>query len=236
MLLKPIVIAIMLLYIAPSVSAQGLQAAVNFSLGQPQEEFREKVEDWGYGVGGTFAFRPTDGPLLIGVDGAIMNYGNEVRQEPFSYTIPDVTVEVETTNNILLLHALARLQVNRGALRPYMDGFVGIHYLSTETKVRSEDYPDEEPIATSVNHQDLAFSYGLGGGVMLLVHGKEEASEWGRERGEMLIDFRVRYSLGGEVTYLKKGSITRENGAASIDPLHSRTDLMTYQVGVVFNF
>ena len=47
---------------------------------------------------------------MIGADLAFMIYGSETRQEPFSLTIPDVTVEVETSNNIVLLHALARLQ------------------------------------------------------------------------------------------------------------------------------
>ncbi len=58
----------------------------------------------------------------------------------------------------------------------------------------------------------------------------------GSKLTEVLIDFRVRYSFGGEATYLKKGSITRENVTAIIDPLRSRTDLLTYQLGLVFTF
>ena len=133
----------------------------------------------------------------------------------------------------VLTQALLSLQGNSGSFRPYLDGLIGMHYCFTETKVSDEDDFGEEPIASSLNHQDVAFSYGAGGGVMFLVHQKREE---GSKLMEVLIDFRVRYSFGGEATYLKRGSITREDGTAIIDPLRSRTDLLTYQLGVVFSF
>lgn len=224
----------MLVCIAPEGSAQDFQAGINLLLGQPRDEFKENVEDFGFGIGGMFAYRPGNSPLMIGADLEFVIYGSETREEPFSLTIPDVTVEVETSNNILLFHALARLQGNRGVFRPYLDGLIGMHYFFTETKVRDDDDFTEEPIASSTNQEDVALSYGAGGGVMLLVHQKKQVE--GSKLHEVLIDFRVRYSFGGEATYLKRGSITRENGAVSIDPLRSRTDLLTYQLGVVFTF
>ena len=182
-----------------------------------------------------FAYRPGSGPLMIGADMEFAIYGSETRQEPFSLTIPDVTVEVKTSNNILLLHALIRVQANHGVFRPYLDGLIGMHYFFTQTEVRDEDDFEEEPIVSSFNQEDTAFSYGAGGGVMFLVHQKQQQGE-GSKLAEVLIDFRVRYSFGGEATYLKKGSITRDSGAVSIDPLRSRTDLLTYQLGMVFVF
>lgn len=233
MVWKLIAISLTLRCFIPGLYAQDFQVAVNFLLGQPKDEFKENVEDFGFGIGGMFAFRPGNSPLLIGVDVEYMIYGSETRKVPFSLTIPDVTVEVETRNNILLTHALLRLQGNSGIFRPYLDGLIGMHYFFTETKVSDEDDFGEEPIASSLNHQDVAFSYGAGGGIMFLVHQKREE---GSKLMEVLIDFRVRYSFGGEATYLKRGSITRENGTAIIDPLRSRTDLLTYQLGVVFSF
>jgi len=233
MVWRLIAISLTLLCLVPGLYAQNFQAAVNFLLGQPKDEFKENVEDLGFGIGGMFAFRPGNSPVLIGIDVEYMIYGSETRQEPFSLTIPDVTVEVETRNNILLTHALLRLQGNSGTFRPYLDGLIGMHYFFTETKVRDEDDFVEEPIASSTNQEDIAFSYGAGGGVMFLVYQKREE---GSKLIEVLIDFRVRYSFGGEATYLKKGSITRENGTAIIDALRSRTDLLTYQLGVVFTF
>ena len=233
MVWRLIAISLTLLCFIPGLCAQDFQAGINFLLGQPKGEFKENVEDLGFGIGGMFAFRPGNSPVMIGLDVEYMLYGSETRQEPFSHTIPDVTVEVETRNNILLTHALLRLQGNSGTFRPYLDGLIDMHYFFTETKVRDEDDFVEEPIASSTNQEDIAFSYGAGGGVMLLVHQKREE---GSKLKEVLIDFRVRYSFGGEATYLKRGSITRENGTAIIDPLRSRTDLLTYQLGVVFSF
>ena len=231
MVCRLIAISLTLLCFIPGLCAQDFQAGINFLLGQPKGEFKENVEDLGFGIGGMFAFRPGNSPVMIGVDIEYMLYGSETRQEPFSHTIPDVTVEVETRNNILLTHALLRLQGNSGIFRPYLDGLIGMHYFFTETKVRDED-DFVEPIASTTNQQDIAFSYGGGGGVMFLVH----QEQGGSKLTEVFIDFRVRYSFGGEATYLKKGSITRKNGTAIIDPLRSRTDLLTYQLGLVFTF
>ncbi len=232
MLSRFTVAAAILLCIASGLAAQDFQAGLNFLVGQPKGEFRDNVEDWGFGLGGMVAYRPGNGPLMIGADLEFAIYGSETRQEPFSLTIPDVTVEVETANNILLLHALTRLQGDRGVFRPYVEGFIGTHYFFTQTEIRDEDDFEEDPIASSTNQEDVTFSYGAGGGAMFLVY--QDKQSQGKE--EVLIDFRVRYLYGGEATYLKKGSITRENGAVSIDPLRSYTDFLTYQLGVVYAF
>ena len=118
MVLRLIIISLTILCLVPGLYAQGFQAAVNFLLGQPKDEFKENVQDLGFGIGGMFAFRPGNSPIMLGIDGAYMIYGSETRQEPFSLTIPDVTVEVETRNNIFLGHALLRLQGKYCALVP----------------------------------------------------------------------------------------------------------------------
>ncbi len=212
--------------------AQHLQASANFLLGQPQNEFQDNVENLGFGFGGNFGYHFGASPIMIGAEIQYMIYGSQTRDEPFSETIPDVTVEVETSNNILLFHTLMRLQSPQGRVRPYIDGLLGLNYFFTETSVRDEDVFGE-PIASSTNQQDAAFSYGAGGGVMFLVHRSEKPRF---KLSEILIDFRVRYLFGGEATYLKEGSITVENGQVAIDALRSRTDLLTYQLGVAFAF
>ena len=39
-----------------------------------------------------------------------MQYGSEKREEPWSMTIPDVFVDVKTTNDLLAAHLFLRLQ------------------------------------------------------------------------------------------------------------------------------
>ena len=231
--------AVFLLYfcLTSRLSAQEGLFALNFLVGQPRGEFEDNVEDLGFGIGGLFAFRPGNSPILLGMDVDFAIYGNETRRVPFSETIPDVTVEVQTSNNILLFHALARLQGNQGRLRPYMDGLVGMHYLFTETKVRDEDSFDDNDIASSTNQQDVTFSYGAGGGIMIEVYENKNLDQEGLSKlKRVFVDFRVRYSFGGQATYLKEGSITRDGGSVSIDAIRSNTDLLTYHLGFAISF
>ncbi len=223
-----------LLVIAPAARGQHLQASLNLLLGQPQNEFQDNVEDLGFGLGGNFGYHFGSSPIMLGTEIQYMIYGSQTRRVPFSETIPDVTVEVETSNNILLFHLLARLQSPTGSFRPYLDGLFGVNYFFTETSVRDEDVLGE-PIASSTNQDDAALSYGAGGGVMLRVY-QSQRPDGGVRLREVLIDFRIRYLFGGEATYLKEGSITVRDGEVEIDALRSRTDLLTYLLGVSFNF
>lgn len=217
--------------------SQNFTAYGDLLLAFPRGEFEENVSEVGYGLGGGFGYHFGDSPLMLGAEIQFIRYGNETRREPFSNTIPDVTVEVETSNNILLFHPLLRLQSTAGAIRPYLDGLIGLSYFFTETAVRDEDNIGGENIASSTNHDDSVLSYGFGGGLMIRVYQAERQNTGGRtKRHELLIDFRVRYMFGGETTYLKEGSITRDNGTIKIDPIRSTTDLMLFQLGVAFMF
>jgi hypothetical protein len=220
---------------APTAHGQHLQASLNLLLGQPQNEFQDNVEDLGFGLGGNFGYHFGTSPIMLGAEIQYMIYGSQTRREPFNDNIPDVTVEVETSNNILLFHLLARLQSPTGTFRPYLDGLFGMNYFFTETSVRDEDVFGE-PIASSTNQDDAALSYGAGGGVMLRVYYSQKPETGRVKLNEVLIDFRIRYLFGGEATYLKEGSITVSDGAVEIDARRSRTDLLTYQLGVSFNF
>jgi hypothetical protein len=222
-----------------STQAQNFQLGLYPLLSQPQAEFQRNVENLGLGIGGFFFFGPGNGYASIGADFAYILYGSEERKEPFSTTIPDVTVNVETTNNIILGHLALRLQIPVGPVRPFVDGQIGFHYLFTQTTIKNEQL--EEPIATSTNFQDIAFSYGGGAGVSIKIHERKEQLGTGGDPTEKspkytFIEFRIRYLAGGEANYLKEGSIRREGGKVSYDTKHSRTDLMTYQVGLTFWF
>ncbi len=227
--------AIIFSLVAPihHVSAQEFQGGLHFLLGVPQKEFRTNIDRNGYGLSGQIGFAPHAAPFMVGLEVGYMNYGSEERQEPFSTTIPDVTVDVNTNNNIVLAHALLRLQPNTGFFRPYAEGLVGLHYLFTTTEIRNRGNVGEE-VASSTNFDDVAFSYGGGGGMMFRVH--QAGQDDGSGIKEVLIDLRVRYVIGGEAEYLREGSIRRENGRVSYDIQRSETTLMTFQIGAVVRF
>jgi hypothetical protein len=68
------------------------QGGINFEMGFPQGDFESNVDNVGLGLGLDFTVSPKLLPIGIGGSFTFLNYGSETRREPFSTTIPDVTV------------------------------------------------------------------------------------------------------------------------------------------------
>ncbi len=206
---------------------------INLLLGFPQGEFKDNVKRTGIGVGieGLY-WVSQDAPFGIGLNLSYMNYGSETRRAPFSYTIPDVTVDVERTNNIANFNILFRLTTKNTLLKPYIDLLFGGAYLFTETKIVSTR--NSEEVTTDTNFDDFAWSYGVGGGLMYKVYEEMEKGT------KIYIDFKVRYMFGSEAQYLKEGSV---NINYNVNPpkvtyyySESKTDLLNTQLGVQVYF
>lgn len=210
-----------------------LCAGGHFMLGFPQGEFKDNLDRIGGGISGEVlgSLRPV--PIKIGASVGFLIYGSETRTEPFSTTIPDVTVDVTTTNNILLVHFLLRVQPPGGVVRPYVDGVLGFNYLFTETKIESR----QQEVAASTNFDDFAFSYGGGSGIMFRVYDGTKKKKTEKFRlAAVLLDARVRYLKGSEAEYLKEGSIEIVGTDVIYDVSKSNTDLLTVQIGAMVEF
>ena len=228
--IRPLTFAIFILVAlggSARTRAQELQLGIDFLTAIPQSEFKQNVKNNGFGVSGNVLVGLGRSPLLAGLDAGLATYGHESRKVPLSGSIPDITVDVKTDNNIVLTHFLLRAQPRHGAVRPYADGLVGFKYLFTKTTVQSDS--SDQPLASNNNLSDFAFSYGLGGGV------QSRLARLGRSR-ELLFDAKVRYLWGAQARYLKEGSIVRAGGTAIFDVLSSRTNAVTLQVGVGIRF
>lgn len=221
---------ITLITLAAGAQAQSWQAGIDFLLGSPQQEFRRNVDRLGGGATLNAGYAPEGTPVMLGLEFGFMNYGSSERREPFSTTIPDVYVRVNTTNNFILGHAFLRIQPNVGVVRPYLQGMAGFNYLFTETKIQNENNAGQE-VAGSTNISDGTFSYGGGAGIMFLVYQPDDNSV-----SDVFVDLGVRYVFGGEAEYLKEGSIHSVNGRAVYDVLKSDTDLLEFQLGVSVRF
>lgn len=207
------------------------RGGINFLVGVPVAEFADNVDNLGFGIGlnGGIALAPA--PIMVGIDLGYLIYGYERRSEPFSTTIPDVTVDVETTNSIALGHLFLRVQPQQGPIQPYAEILFGFKYLFTRTSV--ENRASDESIAASVNVDDFASSYGVGGGLDIRVFQGE--SDNGRPYS-ILINLGTRYLLGSSAEYLERGATARDDGTVSFDIKKSRTDLIIPQLGATFSF
>jgi hypothetical protein len=205
----------------------------HFLLGFPQGDFKDNLDRIGGGITGEFLGSLRPAPIKIGISVGFLIYGSETRVEPFSTTIPEVTVDVTTTNNILLGHLLLRVQPAKGVFRPYVDGLLGFNYLFTQTKIES----GELQVAESTNFDDFAFSYGGGTGIMIKVYdGSRKKKTKDFHLAAVLIDARVRYLKGSEAEYLQEGSIRTEGTEVIYDVSESNTDLLTVQIGAIAEF
>ena len=216
------------LVLLSSASAQTITVAG--AVGVPQGEFGDALGAVGGGLSVTALYPIPRSPVAVGVEGTGLLYGYESRRVPFSLTVPDVAVDVTTSNNVALGLAVLRLQVPDGPVRPYVDGLVGASYLWTQTTVGDER--DGYALASSTNYDDLALAVGAGLGLQARVY--RGLSREGRPY-DVLLDARVRYLAGGEATYLDRGDLARySDGTVGVSPRRSRTDLLLPQFGVTF--
>jgi hypothetical protein len=217
--------------LSSAASAQMWQGGAGFQLGFPTGEYNDQVNTTAVGLSGDFLYSPHQSPFGIGITLGWFQVGREERQEPFSTTIPDVTVDVTTEHNLAQLMLLLRLQPKSGPILPYGDGLVGLNYLYTKTRIANTSSGEE--VASSTNSDDNAFAYGFGGGLMIKVYDRQ--SEENSKPVQVFIDLNARYILGGDADYLKEGSIRREDGEVIYDITRSKTNIAVARLGVTVN-
>ncbi len=207
------------------------EGGLSFIVGSPQGQFDTQVDATGFGINAFGGIRVgRNSPVLMGIDLGFLIYGHESRREPFSRTIPDVNVDVVTDNNIVLSHFLLRFQPARGAVRPYFDGLFGLKYFFTETRIQDTDLFQDQSVVSSTNFEDVALSYGVGGGVSFAL------ARAGGRGGVVSLDIGIRYLLGSEASYLRRGSIERSRGRVSYDVFQSETNLLETRIGASIRF
>jgi opacity protein-like surface antigen len=194
-----------------------------FSVAAAQGEFRDHV-DGAFGGQMHYLHRlDRTGLLGIRIDGGMLIYGYERYRVPLSSTIGGrILVDVNTSNNIAYLGIGPQLGLPDGRLRPYVNGFAGVSYIFTGSSV--EGSSDHHAFANTTNFDDWAFSYGGGAGVYVPLRGGASP---------VSLDLGMTYRRNGEAEYLLEGGI-RDNpdGSITLFPVRSRTDMLTFQLGV----
>jgi hypothetical protein len=198
-------------------------AGVHLMVAQPLGEFDDYI-DWGGGIGGEFLYAfDRQGALGLRVNMGLMIYGHETKRVPLSPSLGRIRVDVRTSNNIFVMSAGPQVMLPSGAVRPYLNGTVGLSYFFTRSSV--EGSADFEPFASSTNFDDATFAWAAGGGLYIpLRRGRKHP---------LSLDVGAQYHANGEARYLREGSI-REDGTGEIffDPIRSQTNLITYRLGI----
>ncbi|MFL5577284.1 MAG: hypothetical protein ACJ79S_15100 [Gemmatimonadaceae bacterium] len=189
----------------------------------PQREFGRYV-DHGWGISGyLLAAVDQRGALALRLDGGFLNYGNEKKRACINSTIGcRIDVDVETSNNIAFVGVGPQLMVPNGRFRPYVNGTVGYSYFFTESSLEGSN--SGVSFTRTTNYDDGVLSTAAGAGVYVPLRAG---------RTPISIDLGARYRWNGKTRYLREGSIVDfPDGSIEITPIESRTDFVTYQLGV----
>ncbi|MBC7187715.1 MAG: hypothetical protein H5U38_11845, partial [Calditrichaeota bacterium] len=231
---------LVLIALGSSAAQTNFQGSGNILLGFPQGKFKENAASLGGAAGFDFAYSPATTPFGVGAAVGFIIYGSETRREIVKTSTADFPVDVTTTNAIIQAHLIARVQHKNGPVRPYLEAAFGLNHLTTDTSIREVDgwHSDGDDGEISTNNMgDTAVSYGGGAGIMVKVHEGQKVSKSGKPGiWNLLVDTRVRYLVGGDARYLKKGSIKRVDDKLVYDIKESATDLLTVQLGVTVEF
>lgn len=217
---------------------QSMQAGANFTIGIPQNDFRENIDNNAFGGTGFFLYNIPRSPVHIGASIGFMVYGSESYQRRLIPDVP-VSVDINTTNSILQGHLIFRVQPSQSSVRPYMDGLLGFNYLSTSTSIEDNDsWSNDDNIASENNFDDGVFSYGGGAGIQFQVYHPTDEQIIQNNVYGVVIDIGVRYVKGGEAEYLDEGGIQYNEATKNFDfdVKRSVTDLLTWHIGFAILF
>ncbi len=190
--------------------------AWGFTLGGlfPMGEFNSRIGTDAIGVSAFYAWRIRSAPVLFGVEAAAHVYPRSLfKSDSDTYNMVD--------QGLVFL----RLQPRTGSVVAYLEALAGVNYLSTSL-VYYDEYSGE--YESEVEFQDITVAAGAGAGLcMQLGRGAKTMNPDGKPA---YLDFKVRYIVGGHANYM------REVGDGSLFPEHSKTNVLTVQLGLTWFF
>ena len=192
---------------------------------QPKGELDTQIDEgFGANVAGLFRL-DREGIFSIRGDLGGMQYGSETFRMPYLPITGRVSLDVETTNMTGWGSIGPQITVPAGFFQPYIHAAIAVVNFTTSTSVRGSDSQYE--YANSTNSSDATSAYILGGGIYVPFG---SSRSWKFHAGG-------RYFRGGEATYLKEGDIQdNPDGSVTLFPRRSKTDMVTWQLGVSYTF
>lgn len=243
------------------ITSQAQMGSLAFTVGVPQNEFRENTDATGFGFDLSFAIPfQKEFPVSMGLDFNYIIYGSNSQDETLSAQITldngtpigdpiIIPLRIRNTNSIFGTHAFLRAQAPFEMVQPYVEGLFGFRYISTNTKIldlsddRRWSEPDDNVIVRETVLDDWVLSYGYGGGFMIKVG------------PQFFVDIRADFFKGERAKYFDGEDTESWNIEFSGDPTtfdsstvdgdalefetvarESKTDLLMIKFGVAFQF
>jgi hypothetical protein len=190
---------------------------------RPTGEFATQI-DRGFGIGAA-AILPLagDGVFSLVLDGGFVNYGNERREVCLSGTVGcRIRVDLNTSNNIVFAGLGPQLAVRLGAVTPYIRGTAGVSVFDTHSSLSGTR--EQQPFASTQQHNDVVFSLGAGGGLRI---------DLPVRRVPVQLMVGGRYHGNGRAEYLRSGDIEdRPDGSIVLHTQRTEANLFSYHLGV----
>ncbi|HEX7070614.1 MAG TPA: hypothetical protein VF190_07400, partial [Rhodothermales bacterium] len=222
-----LLILLLVITFAPARAQHVPEFSGGFTVGVPMGPFARHLSTPAFGFGGLIGTRLSGLPITLGLDGAIMLYGLDVDDRPFHHAYGAHAI---TTQGIAMGHLVVRVQDASQPVSPYADVLVGAKYLYTETHVDGEPWAYAfDRFHDSVPFDDLAFSYGMGGGVQF----RWMTAPLGEDgpAARFSVHLGVRYLFGSKARFLQPGASFEENGEVYYETETSRTDMVVPHLG-----
>lgn len=218
-----------------------VRSGINFVWGVPLGDFDDNIDEVGLGFLAFAGGRVPGLPLVLGTELGSLNFGSNVILEVTEIAIPVSALNVETNNNMYFGHLLARIQPAVGPVAPYAEGLLGLRYFRGDAKINSDfflDFGDDlfdlyerrNGLYVLADFEDLAFSYGIGGGIDVDVY--KGGTSWDEREATVSLNVGVRYLFGSQAQYLQSNSIRESDGGITFEVSRSRTDLIVPQFGL----
>jgi len=223
-----ILTALSLLTLATTTVALDQEGGIRFLVAEPTGDFGDAVDDLGFGASLHYGVRPQPS-FTVGVGLQAMTYG----RESTDHQLPLVDdFELTTTNNLAGGFLFAQWRPLTGSLQPYCEGRLGLNYLWTESHLEDDDWWSDDEVAHETNHDDFAGFWSAGAGLLIRLSGGDPDAK----KPGVFLDLKSTYQHGGQAEYLTEGGITLEDDRPVFAVNESRTDLITYELGVVLTF
>jgi hypothetical protein len=223
--MKKLLQFIFISFVSLAASFAQPSGSFNFTTAIPMGDFKNYNSNVGFG--GTmeyFFFSPSERtPYGLGINMSYVSYGVQLLVSPNS---DELGVSLNKANNFASVHLLFQIASHTGTIRPYVETLFGGSYIFSVTDI---GYGSYYPSALWVD--DWAWSYGGGIGLKLFATGNPAYNS-----GSTFIDFKVRYLLSTEITYLNRNSVEYYSDGVSYSLSKSKVDMLLVSVGFFFFF